>query len=239
MSHFVKAHHLVSEETIERYIRRELPAEERRIFEEHLLDCAECFDQIQLMERFVAGVRDAARAGRLLEIAPRRGMCWLVPALAVSLAVVLIGAGVWVATLRRSLEESEAARGALVRQLAQASVTTAQPVELAAGNLPIAVLNANRAAGSGSVLPVPPSAREIALWMDVEPGDRYRTFSVALLDETERVVETVQGLTRNSEGAVAVILPAAKLPVGRYMARLSSENPSRLLAQYNLRITAP
>jgi hypothetical protein len=50
-------------------------------------------------------------------------------------------------------------------------------------------------------------------------------------------VETVAGLTRNSQDAIEVILPAAKLRSGRYTVRVSSETPARLLAQYALRIT--
>ncbi len=57
----MKADHHISEETIERYVRRELAEEERRSFEEHLLDCRECFEEVQTMERFVAGVINAPR----------------------------------------------------------------------------------------------------------------------------------------------------------------------------------
>ncbi len=233
----MKAHKQISEErTIERYVRRELGDEERRGFEEHLLECPECFEEVQLMERFVAGLRDSARTGILLERTPDRGSRWLTPALAAGLAAALVLGALWIGSLRRSLNESVHARNVLVRQLAEAKVAPADAGEIPAGNLPIAVLQANRAAGGESVLAVPPGSREVALWMDVEPGGRYRSFAVVLLAEGGRVVETVAGLTRNSQDAVAVILPAAKLRSGRYTVRLSSEAPARLLAQYALRI---
>ena len=83
----MKARKQISEErTIERYIRRELGDEERRAFEEHLLESPECFEEVQLMERFVAGVRDSARTGILTERAPDRGSRWLTAALAAGLA---------------------------------------------------------------------------------------------------------------------------------------------------------
>ena len=235
----MKPHNHISEaETIERYVRRELGEEERRDFEEHLLDCAECFEEVQLMERFVAGVRHSARKGMLNEPVPDRGLRWLAPVLAAALAAVLLLGVVWIGTLRRSLNESVHARDVLVSQLAQAKLAPAEQAEIQAGNLPIAVLQSNRSAEGESVLAVPSGAREVALWMDVEPGGRYRTFAVALSTPEGLAVETVAGLSRNSQGAVAVILPAAKLTLGRYTVRLSSETPPRLLAQYTLRITA-
>jgi anti-sigma factor RsiW len=221
----VKTHHPIPEETIERYIRRELADEERLSFEEHLLECPECFEETQLMERFVAGVRHSARAGVLGVAQTDRRQRALIVALAASLAVVLIGGGVWIYSLQRSLS-------ILARPLPQVP----SQAEVIAGNLPIAVLHADRAAGGESILRVPSSTREIALWLDVEAGGRYNTFSVTLLDEGQGTVETVAGLTRNSEGAIAVVLPASKFPEGRYKVRLSSEAPARLLAQYNLRI---
>jgi Putative zinc-finger len=234
----VKTHNQISEETIERYVRHELADDERRIFEEHLLECPECFEEVQLMERFVAGVRHAGRTGLLTEPASDRRMPWLMPALAAGLAAVLIAAGAWIATLHRSLNESLQARDALANQLAQARLAPVQPVEMATGNLPIAVLKADRAAGGESILQMPAATRAVALWMDVEPGSRYRTFALSVLAEAGTTIETLTGLTRNSDGAVAVILPAAKLPAGRYTVQLSSEAPPRLLAQYNLRIAS-
>jgi anti-sigma factor RsiW len=230
------AHDQITEGTIERYVRRELAEEERRSFEEHLLDCLECFEEVQMMERFVAGVRDAARTGSLAPVAPRDRTSWLVVALAAGLAAVLIGGGWWVRELEHSLDRSIAARDTLARQLAQARIAPALPAEIAAANLPVAVLKADRAAGRASLLKVPASARQIALWMDVEPDGRYKTFDVDVLDAAGRSLETLQGLMRNSEGALAVILPATNTPVGRYTVKLTSAG--RLLAQYNLQIAA-
>jgi hypothetical protein len=229
-------HDQVSEGTIERYVRRELAEEDRRSFEEHLLDCPECFEEVQIIERFVAGVRDAARTGRLPQTASREPLRWLTPALAAALAAVLIGSGVWVMVLRNSLRESLEARNTLARQLEQADLATAARAEVAAGNLPIAVLRTERGTGNEATLQVPASAREVALWMDVEPDGRYRTFSIVVLDAGGRTIEKVAGLARNGEGALAVTLPAAKLPAGRYKIELSSESPARLLASYWLRV---
>lgn len=232
----MKTHKQVSEETIARYVRHELNDEERRNFEEHLLDCKECFEEVQIQERFLAGVRHSARVGILTGAAPGRGIPWLAPAFAAALAAAVIIAAVWIATLRRSLEDSIRARDTLARQLTGARPAPANSTELVAGNLPIAVLHANRAAGVETVLTESAASQELALWMDVEPSGRYGTFAVAVSSEAGQPLETVRGLARNSAGAVAVVLPSAKLPPGRYTVRLSSEAPPRLLAQYNVRI---
>jgi len=54
-------------EIIERYVRRQLPPDERRAFQEHYFACDECFEQTQTMARFVAGVRQASRKGLFAE----------------------------------------------------------------------------------------------------------------------------------------------------------------------------
>jgi Putative zinc-finger len=235
----VKEEHQVSEVTIERYVQRKLADEELRSFEEHLLECPECFEEVQIMERYMAGLRNAAQSGLLDSASGERPMHWSVLALAAALVVVLIGGGLWIASLRQSLDQFREARETLTRQLAQAKLTTALPAEIAPESLPIAVLQANRTGGGESILKLPISAREIALWMDVEPDGRYKTFAVDLADDQGHTVESVHGVTRNAEGALAVILPAAKTPPGAYDVRLSSEAPERLLAQYKLRIAVP
>ena len=51
------------QETIERYVRDQLATAERRAFQEHFFICDRCFEQVQMTERFVAGVRYAAATG--------------------------------------------------------------------------------------------------------------------------------------------------------------------------------
>ena len=55
------------QDTIERFVRHQLSPDERRAFEEHYFECEECFEQVQMTARFVAGVQHAARKGLLAE----------------------------------------------------------------------------------------------------------------------------------------------------------------------------
>src|SRR3989442_1262590 len=108
-----------AEEVIERYVRKELGEEERRAFEEHLLNCAPCFDQVQEMERFVSGLRHASDAGLLSPSVRPLWTGWLAPAFAVASLALVIGGGAWMLTLRRSLDEVAAQRQALTHELEQ------------------------------------------------------------------------------------------------------------------------
>jgi len=53
------------QEIVERYVRNQLAEEERKAFEEHFFACDDCFEKLQATDRFVAGMRDAARRGLL------------------------------------------------------------------------------------------------------------------------------------------------------------------------------
>jgi hypothetical protein len=90
-------HEVAQQEVVERYVRGRLGPEERRAFQEHFFACDKCFAQVQMTERFAAGLSYAAEAG-LLESRPAQQatppwLTWLKPAfLAVAAAMLLLGA---------------------------------------------------------------------------------------------------------------------------------------------------
>lgn len=98
-------------EIIEQYVRDKLTTAERRAFQEHLFECDECFQQAEVMARFVAGVREASRTGLLT--APDRARTvgawfnqgwafrWLVPAMTASLLIAIGLIAWWALSLRR------------------------------------------------------------------------------------------------------------------------------------------
>ena len=116
------------QEIAERYVRNRLSAEERDAFQGHFFACDSCFDQVQMMERFITSVRHAAEAGTLIARpedlrAPARGitgwfgLSWLKPLMMATAAVVaglLLWAG-WLSLyrlphLRAELANERAAR---------------------------------------------------------------------------------------------------------------------------------
>jgi anti-sigma factor RsiW len=84
------------QELIERYVRHDLPRDERVAFEEHFFACDECFARVQVMEKFVAGVQNAAATGLLADagaVATRPQSLWsgwLNPALVAAAAAAVV-----------------------------------------------------------------------------------------------------------------------------------------------------
>jgi hypothetical protein len=252
-NHLVMMHpQIEDEEIIERYARNQLPEEQRKAFEEHFFGCDDCFEKLQVAERFVAGVRDAARRGSLSGEVEGRApnwtwSGWLAPAFGVSAcaALLLAAFSAWIyfsqmPKMRLQLNQSAAelraqqqARAALEQQIA----TSIQ----AEANLPLVMLQATRdvQAPPNEVI-VPPGAKHMVLWVEVPAGksNRYR-LQVDTADN--RPVETLDSLQRNTYGALAVSLPVEALQPGDYRIRLSIQEPSpaSLLGEYRLRIRRP
>jgi hypothetical protein len=126
----------------------------------------------------------------------------------------------------------------LAQQLREANARAAldrPSAELRAGNLPLVILESSRAQ-TEQVLAIDSSTRELALWIEVAPGSR--SFAVEVATADDRPVQQAGRLKANRYGALAIVLPAGKLPPGHYVVRLFGEDPRQLLGQYLLRITA-
>lgn len=114
------------QEIIERYVRHKLTPDERRAFQEHYFSCESCFAETQTAARFVAGVRNAARAGAFdaatagNEGAAAWWMGWLNPAFACAAAacLVLTVALGWVVFKQLPALREEAARERQAREQA-------------------------------------------------------------------------------------------------------------------------
>ncbi|MGA3025975.1 MAG: zf-HC2 domain-containing protein [Bryobacteraceae bacterium] len=229
-----------ADEVIERYVRRQLGEEERRAFEEHVLDCGACFEKVQEMERFVAGVRYASQSLPLLAPAPRRS--WLVPAFAFVLPVLLVLATFWIWKLRTSVDLLASQKQTLAHELEQAhsqlSMLTRPPRDIPAGALPLAILDASRAAGVAAEVNMPSAAREFALWIQLDPESKDGTLGIRVSDGHGRIVETVNGLHKNRYGALAVALPAGGFPPGDYTVVVFRDNVHTALGQYVIRVSA-
>jgi Putative zinc-finger len=245
--------YIEDQEIIERYVRNELAPEERQAFEEHFFGCEECFEKLQITERFIAGLDDAGNRG-LLNSAPSASAApahtwgsWMFPAFAASscVAVALAVVTGWtlffqMPQLRRQLNQAStdvsAQREAIAALQRQVSATTQ-----AETNVPLVMLQATRdaqAPANEAVLPA--GAAHLVLWVEV-PAKNIRTFQLKVETEDHRPVITLDHLERNSYGALAASLPAAQLQAGQFRIMLSAEEPSpaSLLAEYKLRIRRP
>jgi Putative zinc-finger len=245
-------HQIEDEEIIERYVRNQLPEEERKAFEEHFFACDDCFEKLQTTERFVAGFRDAASRGLLVgnaqgSAAPWRLGSWLIPAFGATACAGLVLAAVsgWLyflqmPKLRSQLNHSttelgaeKQARAALEQRMANSNQAEA--------NLPLVMLQATRNVQAGpNEVAVPRGAKHLVLWIDVPTGNS-RSFRLQVDTADNRPVEQLDNLQRNTYGALAVSLPVESLQPGEYRIRLSRQEPLpvSLLGEYRLRIRRP
>src|ERR1700747_1246105 len=215
------------QEIIERYVRNQLAPEEQLAFEEHFFSCNDCFDKVHSMELFVAGLRQAGSSG-LLAGSPFEGICawsmspWWIPAFAATAVLVLVLGSVagWqhfseIPNLRQQLQQSIAelrsaqqARAAFEQRSAQGSQGEA--------NVPIIMLQATRdVRASVTEAIVSPDAAQVILWIDVEPG-HDPSYRIEIYGTDNKPLEAVDHLRRNSYGALAVSLPAARLQPGEF-----------------------
>lgn len=240
------------EEIVERYVRNRLAEEERKAFEEHFFACDDCFEKLQATERFVAGMRDAARRGLLAGDVEGRASTWrigswLIPAFGVTAcaALMLVAASGWLyfvqmPKLRGQLSQSAAelraqqqARAALEHQIAGSIQAEA--------NVPLVMLQATRdMQAPPNEVSVPLGAKHVVLWVEVPRGESNR-FRLEVDATDNRPVEVLDNLQRNSYGALAVSLPVEALQPGDYRIKLSTQesSPASLLAEYRLRIRRP
>ena len=85
-------------EIVERYVTDTLSPEERRAFQEHYFNCEACFAQVEITERFISGIRDAAASGLLDSRISKKAQMpmsgvwsrWFQPTVAVATAASLI-----------------------------------------------------------------------------------------------------------------------------------------------------
>lgn len=180
-------------EVIERYVRQQLTPTERQAFQEHYFACDECFDQVQMSARFIAGVREASRSGVLAaesdNRAPQSSILpalffpnwirnWAIPALAMSFLVAAVLLGAWGLSVRRENQR-------LVRQASEQSRVAE---ELQRSEAKIRELETSGSASSEQL--------------------------EALRKDNERLKEDIVTAARQRETQVAQIRqPAANLPV--------------------------
>jgi hypothetical protein len=82
------------DEIVERYVQHRLAADERLAFQEHYFACGECFAQVQATAHFIAGARQAARAGLLDNVSAKAAGAgwakWFRPAFAATAFASLV-----------------------------------------------------------------------------------------------------------------------------------------------------
>jgi len=236
------------EEIVERYARNQLTPEEQQAFEEHFFGCEECFQKLQEMERFVAGVRDAGDRGLLKETARPTAMGrsrWFLPALAAATCAALFSAASgWmylheIPQLRGELEQTTKQLNTEKQERAELE-RKATAVEKAEANVPLVMLQTSRASEGPATVTLPKEARHLVLWMEIGPS-RYREFRLDVVSEQGQTITSLEHLKPGPYGALAASVPTEQLPRGEWRIKLTGQDPApaALAGEYLLRINRP
>lgn len=247
-----------NQEIIERYVRHKLPAAERRAFEEHYFACDECFEQVQATAQFIAAVRHSSKRGVLVEsaVAESGWKALFKPSFifAVAAAAALAIALGYVFSQPASSQREDVAReqeqktketeiGKPTPTPADVAINrpppTPAPINPAQAKAPVVLLGAERDSRSGgNQLTLPANAASAKLLIEVEPGTRFDSFQLQLLDAAKRSVKTFSGIKASSQGLVTVNVPAELLPNGKFLVKLygAKGGERELVGEYDLTV---
>lgn len=258
-------HQEVQPDTIERFVRHQLSPDERRAFEEHYFECEECFGQAQIMARFVAGVRQAARKGLLTESAAEPWWASMFnPAVAVAMATaILLAIGVawllWKQTpephqeLTASQTATPSPYPTAPSELTtpSATVENSRPLlaqnrpepsrEAIPGKAPVVFLDSERGNGETKQVILPANASSATLRIDVDPGNPFSGFQFQLFDQSGKLATMANTGKANSKGILSINISTEFLQTGKYMVKCYGlRNGQReLIGEYKLQIQKP
>lgn len=137
------------------------------------------------------------------------------------------------------LERAREQQSELENQLALARASSAvQAPSGADPNLPLVMLEATRAGQAATEVTIPTNARSVVLWMDPGLDANYPSFRLIVRTPAGQTVQIVDGLRRNSYGAVLVSVLAEKMRGSNYQVRLYGVNKQEaaLLSEYQLKV---
>ncbi len=257
-------HQEAQQDIIERFVRHQLSPDERRAFQEHYFDCEECFEQVQMTARFMAGVQQAARKGLLAEPATKPWWADLFkPALIFAMVTVLLlalGIG-WLLLKQSSAPHQELAIGQTPTPQPTASIAStptlsigenpkpdllaqnrpAQTPEIAPGKSLIVFLSSERGGSDSNQLKLPANAESAILRIDVEPNSTFSGFQFQVFDSAKHQIATLNTGKATTKGTVSASVPTKLLQTGKYVVKCFGLRDSQreLVGEYRLEVLKP
>ena len=187
------------------------------------------WEDVETLRALRDGVKDAGRRGRLAAAPSAEYWKWAFAAA----AVALVGLATWTMGVEIPRLRQEVARASHVVPSPPQRVEATVPVLMAQANLPLVMLEASRA-DEATAVQLPAAAKQLVFWLEAPAGGRG-SFRFVLFNAQGTTVETLEGLTANSHGALTAAVPSDTVPVGRYTARLFGANGA-LAAEYKFTI---
>jgi len=205
-------------DVLDRYVRRELSAEDEQAFEAHFFTCDDCFAKVQDTEQFRAGIRDAAAHGLLPDAE----------------SVTTTASGGW---FRWGFALTSATTIILLGVVAWMYGRLGPRTHTPEANIPVAMLQASRAGTDPPTAVIPAGAEHLVLWIDVGPSP-YRRFKLEMFTPDNQVMISLDRLEPNAYGAIAASIPAETFQVRDVRITLSGQDPppAALVGEYQLRI---
>lgn len=257
-------HQEAQQDTIERFVRHQLSTDERRAFEEHYFECEECFEQVQTMARFVAGIRQAARKGLLTEsvVDPWWAILFKPTVIFATAAALVLILGMswllWKQTPRPQQELANRQTPTPAPQPTASIASTIPPIgenpkpdllaqnrspqlpETSPGKPSVVFLDSERGDGSNQLI-LPAKATTAILRIDVDPGNSFSGFQFEIFDSSRKLLAKASSGKASAKGTVSANISTELLQTGKYMVKcFGLRNSQReLVGEYRLQVQKP
>ncbi len=111
--------------------------------------------------------------------------------------------------------------------------------ELLAKNVPVVALQATRASQDMNELELPGTGQRFALFIEIAPQARFKSFRLEVFDSTGRIVSSAGRLRVNKQNAVVATLDSQPFAGGDYLVKLygGSQAQTFLVEEYKLRLS--
>ena len=248
---YIEEHQIVS-----RYAMGKLEPADRVEFEDHLVDCQRCLDELELTEDFRHTLQHVA-AGRTGETACRTtkdeqltkpaGQAFSLSEFwprAVLIAALLLVSFLFLWKSRRFESELDLAERRFASEHQAREAAEAQLQEtLAQATAPLFTLNLTRGADLGTAQPpnsvsIPPAAKSIALSLEWQNDPDFQSYRATLTDATGRRVWAADRIVAPSSNALAITLPSRLFQAGKYLLTIEGTAAGRysVVGRYSFRV---
>ncbi len=194
-------HREIEERSIpDRYVRGRLELEERELFEEHMLDCETCQEEVEVTQSFRAALVRAASDDTARAVVGGALGGWLVRhrLALVGAAVVALLPALLLVSRNRGLEQE-------IEFLSKPHVS-----------VPSVFLTVARAPQEAPIEVTPPE-RGAAWWaLEVGVSDRAAAYSTRLFDDEDRSLWYADDVMVDRSGRLVLTFPAGFLAAGDY-----------------------
>jgi len=211
---FMNHQQALEEHATERYLLGEMTAEERRAFEEHYLECAECLEAVTFGADFMEAGRQVALEEKSMRVSPAVPT-WrerllavvpaglrLVPALACVLLLCLIGIGYQGLTIHRQQQKI-------------ASLQDLRPE--------YRFVLTGESRGKAKIVKVRHNT-QLSVKVEFTPGEEFTPYRADLLSGDNKISYSMPLSVAPTDDSVSFSIPAAGLDAGSYSLVIRRQN---------------